>query len=129
MGGGPMTELRAPLLAARSTFVECGPAVAVSRKAWACLWGLLQGDLGSGYGLDLVWSRACAPGSTFLLAGERVWHRDGKEASGKHPNFHALAVAEGAALFGRLGLAPEMPRVLELVEGAVGGRDGGWELP
>ena len=121
-----MSAVEAPLLGARTSFVECGPAVAVSREAWGCMWGLLQGDLPSGYGLDLVWSRACAPGSTFVLAGERVWHRDGKEASGVHPNFHALAVAEGAALFGRLGLPPQMPKVLELIVGSVGARDGGW---
>lgn len=34
----------------RTNFVECGPFVAVSARAWRCVWGLLQPDLVTGFG-------------------------------------------------------------------------------
>ena len=34
----------------RTNFVECGPFVAVSARAWPCVWKLLQPDLVTGYG-------------------------------------------------------------------------------
>eukprot|EP00055_Hartaetosiga_balthica_P004792 m.13095 g.13095 ORF g.13095 m.13095 type:complete len:356 (+) comp4108_c0_seq1:55-1122(+) len=38
-----------------TTFVECGPFVAFTREAWTCVYDLVQGDLGSGWGMDYKW--------------------------------------------------------------------------
>ena len=45
-----------------SNFIESGPLVAFSHDVWNCVWNLLQPDLTSGYGYDLVWVPACAKG-------------------------------------------------------------------
>eukprot|EP00049_Salpingoeca_infusionum_P006467 m.107285 g.107285 ORF g.107285 m.107285 type:complete len:337 (-) comp13321_c2_seq4:1950-2960(-) len=37
------------------SFIECGPFVAFKAKAWSCIYPLVQGDLGSGWGLDYKW--------------------------------------------------------------------------
>ncbi|EGD78024.1 hypothetical protein PTSG_09662 [Salpingoeca rosetta] len=38
-----------------TTFIECGPFVSFMADAWRCVYDLVQGDLGSGWGLDYKW--------------------------------------------------------------------------
>lgn len=41
-------------------FVECGPFTVISRQMWqSCIWDMVQEDLTSGIGLDLVWGGHC----------------------------------------------------------------------
>jgi hypothetical protein len=41
-------------------FVECGPFVVVTSLAWrSCVWDLIQEDLTSGWGLDILWHGYC----------------------------------------------------------------------
>eukprot|EP00056_Hartaetosiga_gracilis_P020082 m.17514 g.17514 ORF g.17514 m.17514 type:complete len:345 (+) comp8150_c0_seq2:145-1179(+) len=38
-----------------ANFIECGPFVAFTKEAWLCLYDFVQGDLGSGWGMDYKW--------------------------------------------------------------------------
>lgn len=38
-----------------TNFVECGPFVSFTAEAYRCIYELIQGDLGSGWGLDYKW--------------------------------------------------------------------------
>lgn len=97
----------------RSNFVECGPVVAVHASVWPCVWELLQPDLVTGYGYDLVWSAACAADTTAVVHSHTIRHVDHRSASNK-PNFWGKAVAEAVVLFDRLAptLVPQAPRAL-----------------
>jgi len=40
--------------------IECGPGTVLSSIIWqTCVWDLLQEDLTSGYGIDLIWHNYC----------------------------------------------------------------------
>ncbi len=87
--------------AAETAFVECGPFAAFHASVWPCVHALLQPDLGTGYGYDLIWEGACAPGRAGIVYATPIWHADSRSASSR-PNFLPSAVAEGVILFERL---------------------------
>lgn len=89
-----------------TNFVECGPFVAIHTLIWPCIQSLLQSDLVSGYGYDLVWVPTCAPVNSAILYDFKLIHMDTKGASNK-PNFHARCMAEGLTLFARLRHGPQ----------------------
>jgi hypothetical protein len=98
-----------------TTFVESGPLVAFSRAAWACFWPLLQPDLVSGYGYDLLWAGACGNGRAAVMERHAIQHANEGSASGGRPNWVPRAIGEAFTLFQRLaplGIFPEDPRVL-----------------
>jgi hypothetical protein len=96
------------------TMVECGPVTAFRADAWACVWDLLQSDLTSGFGYDLVWASRCArdaegisqqagPGiRAAVTLHHRLEHTDLGTASSVHAGFFRRAVGEGLVLFERL---------------------------
>ena len=115
-----------------TTMAECGPAVAFrAADAWPCVWGLLESDLTSGFGYDLVWGTACAAESDVSGSGRgggaeasedaseegaggveppvraavtlehALRHVDLGTASGSSVGFFRRAVAEGLVLFER----------------------------
>lgn len=85
----------------RTNFVECGPFVVVSSQAWPCIWELLQADLVTGYGYDLVWSSVCAAHSTGVIHSHPLLHANAKSASTR-PNFFSKSVGEAIVLFDRV---------------------------
>ena len=85
-----------------TTFVESGPLVAFSAAAWPCVWTLLQPDLGSGYGYDLVWAPACAEGRAAVLHTHAIMHANHGAASSTRPNWVGRAIGEAFTLFERL---------------------------
>ena len=100
-----------------TNFVECGPLLAVHTAVWPCVWDLLQPDVTSGYGYDLVWGPVCAPHNTAVLNALALLHEDVGAASSR-PNGFTRMVAEGVTLFRRLrdggwrgvpGITPHMP--------------------
>ena len=96
-----------------SNFIESGPLVAFSRDVWSCVWDLLQPDLTSGYGYDLVWVPACANGQGAVLYRHVIHHMNEKSASHR-PNFVGRSVGEAHEFFKRISLAgigPETPNV------------------
>ena len=96
-----------------SNFIESGPLVAFSHDVWNCVWNLLQPDLTSGYGYDLVWVPACAKGRGAVLYEHEIHHMNEKSAS-RRPNFVGRAAGEAHEFFSRIsraGLGPETPNV------------------
>ena len=94
-----------------SNFIESGPLVAFSRDIWQCVWNLLQPDLTSGYGYDLVWVPACANGRGAVLYEHEIHHMNEKSAS-RRPNFVGRAAGEAHEFFQRIsraGLGPVTP--------------------
>lgn len=53
-----------------------------------------------GYGYDLLWSDACAAGSTAVIHAQSIVHENIRTAS-YNPNFNQACVAEGIILFER----------------------------
>lgn len=100
-----------------TTMVECGPVSAFRADAWPCVWELLQADLTSGFGYDLVWASRCArdeegiaskagPGlRAAVTLHHRLEHADLGTASSLHAGFFRRAVGEGLVLFERLRAA------------------------
>jgi len=110
-----------------TTMVECGPVTAFDAQAvWPCVWGLLEPDLASGFGYDLLWASACAAGNQgAAVAGEdgsagsggkaavgpaaragvvlsqELRHVDLGTASGERAGFFRRSVAEALVLFER----------------------------
>lgn len=83
-----------------TNFAECGPFVSFRGSVWPCVYDLLQSDLVTGYGYDLLWGPRCAPTSTAVVHAVAVKHENTKGAS-RRPNFYAQSVAEGLTLFAR----------------------------
>ncbi|EDQ89453.1 uncharacterized protein MONBRDRAFT_7905 [Monosiga brevicollis MX1] len=54
-----------------TSFVENGPVAVFSRTAWDCVYDLVQGDLGSGWGIDYKW---CAYAADRCRLGYRERH-------------------------------------------------------
>ena len=92
-----------------TNFVECGPFVFFSSKVWPCVFSILQPDIVSGYGYDLMWSSACAPTRTAVFHRHTMVHENRKPGSGTNKNFGGRCAAEGIFLFQRLaslGMSP-----------------------
>lgn len=91
-----------------TTMAECGPAVAFrAADVWPCVWGLLESDLTSGFGYDLVWGTACAAGAEASGAEAEVDAGEEKEAvgGGVQPPVRAAVTLEHALRHVDLGTA------------------------
>eukprot|EP00941_MAST-03F_sp_MAST-3F-sp1_P006134 g6134.t1 len=103
-----------------TTFIESGPFVAFSNDAWKCVWRILQPDLVSGYGYDLLWCSACGKDKSGVLHKYAIKHENKGTASSKRVNWVQREVAEAFTLFERLKkyeIFPEDPKVLaEVIE-------------
>ena len=65
-------------------FVECGPFPVLEATAWECVWRMLQADLSTGWGVDLVAFPYCSRGRLALITRWPLRHADHKSASSGH---------------------------------------------
>ena len=61
IASGGLSEADVSHFGEYTTFVECGPLTSFSSTVWPCIWKMLDSDLTSGYGYDLLWIEHCAP--------------------------------------------------------------------
>jgi len=62
-------------------FIECGTPVFSSALWNSCIWGLLYGDLTSGWGYDLIWYERCGNPRTAVIDRYPMHHRKSGQAS------------------------------------------------
>ena len=62
-------------------FVECGPFPVLTAEAWGCVWHMLQADLSTGWGVDLVAFPWCSSGRQALITRWPLRHADARRAS------------------------------------------------
>lgn len=84
-----------------TNFVESGPALNFATKIWRCVWEIIQTDLVTGFGYDLLWSPVCAPNNTAVIHSHAIRHDNEKIAS-MRPNWMSTSVAEGLVSFERM---------------------------
>lgn len=92
------------LYCSHMTTCSTQPCCACACACACCLCTLVvQPDLVSGYGYDLLWSPACAWNATAVIHKYSIGHSDTKSASGSisKPNFSRRAMAEAVLLFDR----------------------------